>query len=317
METRSVVAAFSESPTLRETLAVLLEHDCHLRFLGGGSAAPIGGLPPDLAVVASDDPTPLLDALARVWPAVPIVSVDVTGLRRPPVVAPHAPGSRPGVQRVALDPHAIRAAVLQHLPPVPDALLRGTTQVLATGLHDELSYTFVALRACSALYAGSPGPDTQGILAAVLREQSRVLEEHVGHLERFRRRPRTAPTSERFLEALCGALAQSDELATQRGLLCVPRGTVPARAPAGPLALAPTLAVLLRAHLRRRAEPTVAEVTISTGGLSVHYVRRATALRGTYSWPLLLAALALEPWSWQLRLDARNAHERIDVVPLA
>src|SRR5262249_4053674 len=98
MESPSLVVAFCDSPTIRETLAVLLEQECRLSFADAELGVP-AHLFADLALVATDAPAPLLNDLTHRWPALPIVAVSVDA--DVPVRASRQ------VRTVPLEPHAI------------------------------------------------------------------------------------------------------------------------------------------------------------------------------------------------------------------
>lgn len=289
-----IVATFAESPALRETLAVLLERDCQLRFLRPNAAASGECVGASLVLVALPRPDLLLRNLRQHWPALPIVAVDVTG-GSDSTAAPRSDG---GVCHVPLDPHAIRGTVLQQIVPDADASLRATARVIGETLRTELSYACTALRSFSALYASSVGPDTYALLGAVMREQSYVLGETVDELERFRMRPGTVALSSEFPAILCRQLQRPDPPSAERGVLCECAVDAPCR-DLGPLELAPTVAGFLRVHLRRCAATAVVDVRQTPEGVSIRYRRRRSGRR-TRSWPLLLAALTLEPWSWSI-----------------
>jgi hypothetical protein len=309
----SVVVAFSESPALRETLAVLLEHDCQLRFLRPGAAASADCAAASVALLAIPQPEPVVQDLQRHWPVLPIVAVDIAEREASRDAAITQSDSR--LCRVPLEPHAIRSSVLQRLAPDREASLRTTARVLATTLRADLSYSFAALRSFSALHASSVGPDTYALLGAVMREQSYVLSETVAQLQRFRRRARVVDMSPHFSTALCHQLERPDRLSGERGMLC--KCTVDTACPeAGPLELAPAVAEFVHAHLRRTADAPIIRVSLQRDGLTVRYPRRR-AVATTRSWPLLLAALALQPWSWSVGNHVDGDQEVVSLRPAA
>ncbi|MFQ5667058.1 MAG: hypothetical protein ACE5I7_11575 [Candidatus Binatia bacterium] len=312
MDALSVVVAFSDSPALRETLSVLLEHDCQLRFLPPSALAAFDPSSVDLAVVALQRPTRFLAELTARWPGLPTVAV-----ARPETVLSATPTAAPrqqGIQSVPLEPEAIRAAVLQRLVPAADAHLRATAQRIAETLRTELAYSFTALRSCSALHATAAGPDTYALLGAVMREQSYVLGECVAHLQHFRARPRTAVVSSDFAVALCHQLAKPGPAG--RGLLC--DCTVDASAPhsAGPVALVSMVAAFLHAHVRRRTAVPAVRVQATPSGIVLRYVpRHSSSRRTTQSWPLLLVWLAVQPWSWRVRSTVQQSEGVVTLYP--
>ena len=300
----SVVVAFAESPALRETVAVLLEHDCQLRFLRPDAVASGACGAADAALVAVRQPDSLLHDLHRHWPVLPIVAVD---LGEVPASHRTAQPSDSHVYRVPLEPQAIRSTVLQRLAADRDAALRATARVIGEALRADLSYALAALRSFSTLHASSAGPDTYALLGAAMREQSYVLGQTVDQLERFRNRPRTTDVSPEFPAALCHQLERPDPASGERSLLCE-YSVDAACSAAGPVGLVPAVAGFLRAHLRRRADAPVVAVRLTSEGVSVRY-RRRRAGATTRSWPLLLAALALEPWAWSVSTSIDDDQE--------
>lgn len=307
MNAAPVIVAFSDSRPVRETLSVLLEHDCDLRFMARDGAPAADTMSADLALVAVRQPAGLLRDLTQRWPALPIVAVH-TGAEIAPAVTP----THPAVASVPLEPYAIRTAVIQGLTGAGYAPLRAAVRMLAEALRAELSYPFAALRRFVAAEARSCGADS--VFAAIAREQIYVLGEAIDYLERFRARSRRAETSPEFLVALCGALERPTAPA-DRALLCqcvVDSGN---RMPAGPLTLAPLLGTFLRAHLRRRADAPVITIRITAEGAVLRYRPRPPVQPASDSWPLLLAALAVAPWGWQLLRTTGSAEEAIVLRP--
>jgi hypothetical protein len=305
-----VVVAFSESPALRETLAVLLEHDCQLRFLRADSAASADCGVASAALVAMSRPDPVLQELRQHWPALPIVAVDVTRPSAGSLAEPRQTDG--GLYRVPLEPHAIRTTVLQRLAPDRDASLRMTARLVAATLRADLAYPFTALRSFSALQASGGAADTYAVLAAAIREQCCVLADTFDQLQGFRGRPRAVEMSREFSVVLCHQLERSDRLTRERGLFCACSVDV-ACAVAGPVELAPAVASLVRAHLRRKAESAVVNVRLTGQGIILRYTRRRAA--ATRSWPLLLAALALQPWCWLVGTRVDGDQEVVSLRP--
>jgi hypothetical protein len=313
METTPVVAAFSDSPLLRETLAVLLERDCHLEFFSPSATASAATLAPDLAVLATQSPSAVLHDLVHRWPQIPIIAIDpqqIGGRELTPMSA-----SAPNVHTVPLEPQAIRAAVIDRLPtPPPDSQLRAIAERIGATLRAELRYSFTMLRSFSAFGAPTASRDTDAILAAILCEQASVIGEHVEHLERFCARPRAVALSTTFVSTLCRQLAQPDTAATQRGLLCTCSLDTASPAIPGPTALAPLVATLVRAHLRRRSELSVINISAAAHRVSMRYKLRAATPSMKTSWPLLLADLLLEPSAWRTATSAGNGHETLTLL---
>lgn len=312
-----LVVAFSDTPALRETLCVLLEQDCRLRFLGADALASAELSSAGLAVVAMQQRYDLVRDLRRHWPGLPVVAVelpDVAGTTSP---AAAVASSDPKLCSVPLEPHAIRTSVLQRLAPQPDAALARTVKLVTEALHKDLTYCFAALRTFSALHATSAGPDTYALLGAVMREQSAVLDEAIDLLERFRGRPRTAPPSADFCTALSRELERSDPTSAGRGVLCQCVVQTPCWQ-VGPTGLAPVVATFLRAHARRRSDSPVLSVCVTNRGLIVRYAQRRTVTTPpSSSWPLLLASLALQPWLWSVSAAANGQDEAVSVCPVS
>ena len=303
---------------MRETLSVLLEHDCQLRFLDRAAAASAEVRSAGVALVATRARRRLLHDLRRHWPLLPIVAVDL--------VAAGATGAPPAtddvepqdirLQRVPLEPHAIRASVLQQLAPVPDASVAAAVRAVAEPLRKELAYCFAAVRTFSTLHATSAGPDTYALLGAVMREQSYILSDVVAQLERFRSRPRLLDTSPDFATALCHELERVESPAAERGVVCDCAVEAPCGA-AGPTSLIPTVATFLRAHIRRRSDAPVVSVRVTHRGVVIRYPHRRPVTGPPASWPLLLASLALRPFSWSVSTGANGQHEVVSLCAAA
>ena len=313
-DAQAIVAVFSDSLMLRETLAVLLERECHLEFLSQGTTGAVGALSPDLAVLAMPTPDPVLRDLAREWPGLPIVAIDPTQIGGRETAALSPPGS--GVKTVALEPQAIRTAVISRLPTTHpfDRRLRAMVSQIGETLRADLQYSFTMLRSFPALYARGAGHHADPILAAILGEQASVIGEHVEQLERFRTRPRTGQLAEDFVEELCRQLEHADAETSQRGLLCACSLDTASPTPPGPVALAPLVAALVQAHLRRRSEPAVINVRAAANRVSMRYTPRSAAHAKTTSWPLLLANLVLETWSWRISTSVSEGEEILTLL---
>lgn len=307
MNAAPVVVAFSDSRAVRETLSVLLEHDCDLRFMARDGAPAADTMLADLALVAVRQPAGLLRDLTQRWPALPIVAVQTAAGITPPVTLTHC-----AVASVPLEPHAIRTAVLQRLMGAGSAPLCAAARILADSLRAELTYPFAALRSFAVVDALSGGTDR--VFATIAREQSYVLGEAIDHLERFHARSRRVEASPEFLVALCRALERPDAPA-ERPLLCECSIDFGMRMPAGPLTLAPLVGAFLRAHLRRRTDSPVITIRITAEGALLRYRPRPPVQAMSNSWPLLLAALATRPWGWQLLSSADGAEEVIALRP--
>jgi hypothetical protein len=307
MDAAPVVVAFCDSRAVRETLSVLLEHDCDLRFVARDGAPAAAAILADLAVVAVRQPAGLLHDLTQRWPALPVVAVQMGAAIALPVTRAHTP-----VASVPLEPHAIRTAVVQGLTGAEYAPLGAAVRMLAEALRAELSYPFAALRWFVTVQTLSYSAER--VFAAIAREQSYVVGEAIDHLERFHGRPRRAETSPEFLVALCRALGQPNGAADHAPVCrCVIDSDE--RIPAGPLTLAPLLGTFLRAHLRRQADAPAITISVTAEGAVLRYRPRPAVTPARDSWPLLLAGLALAPWGWQFLCTADSVEEAIVMRP--
>jgi hypothetical protein len=241
------------------------------------------------------------------------VSENGNGRAAPPAHVVQLQKHPPHGQRTArtVQPRAERHSVMS--PSLKRyAPLRAAVQMLADALRAELSYLFAALRSFVAVEALSRGADR--VFAAIAREQSYVLGEAIDHLDRFRARSRRAETSAELLVALCRALERPNAPG-DGALLCEYIIDSGQRMPAGPLTLAPLLGTFLRAHLRRRADAPGITIRITAEGALLRYRPRPPVQPTSDSWPLLLAALAVAPWGWQLLRRAGSAEEAIVLRP--
>ncbi len=311
MPTAPVVVAFSDSQALRETLSVLLEDDCHLRFLGIDRVPPTEAVPADVALVATRHAAGLLHELTRRWPTLPIVSVQMAE------TAPRLPLSYRHIESVPLEPHAIRAAVFHKLSDTADAALRARLEPIIESLRDEVAYALGVLRACAAPRAVGAAPDTH-VMALMMREQSRLLTEAIDHLHRFCTRPTGPPLEPAFAEALCQELQRPDAELHERALRYECTGDVNTLRHPGPIALVVLLATLLRAHLRRRCDAPTVRIALRHDALELCYPPRPrprTSPEATSTWPLLLARLALERSGWRLSNTDGDGTEAIRLSP--
>ena len=304
MEPAAVVAAFADSPKLRETLSVLLERDCRLHFVTGERPAP--SLPADLGLVATEDPTGPLRILARQWPGLPVIVVD--GQHGAPMTARDG-GSGP--YTVAFEPAAIRAAVRDHLVRAPVAGLSATVRLLGEALHAELRYPLAAVRSLSSLAATALGPATRPMLTAILHEQSYVLAATLEQLASFRRRPRSVTLSSAFVPALCIELQRSAAGAPAIVFDYAVDGL--ADAAPGPIALTETLAGFLRAYWRRCLASPVVRVHGTAHAISLQYLVRSQSIT-TASLPLVLCDVLLRPNGWRTRRDQEHDQETLRLV---
>lgn len=312
MEAASIVVAFSDSLFLRETLAVLLEHECELRFVSPDAASLPESLSPDLALVATPGPTRLLHSLTSRWPTLPILAVEMPDARARPGLDAY-----PHVRRVALEPDAIRNAVRRELALPPHGALHDAAQRMSAVLRTELAYSFTALRSFSALPATSSGPDGAAIIGAVLREQSHVVDECVALLHSFRTRPRAVAMSAEFVTILCAQLGQPETLPAARSVRCECIIDASSAHAPGPVALAPLIATLLRAHVRRRSDAASVAVRGEAGAVELRYPLRPSAAPCSDSWPLLLTSYALQPCSWRVSTATEADLETVSLCPEA
>ena len=301
MSTGGIVVAVSETLAVRETLAILLEQECDLRFAAPASVPSPTLAAADVALVALVDPRPTLTALQQEWPHVPVVAVEVPGRRTAtaPLAIPAA-AAEGTVCRVPLEPHAIRRAVLDRLSPAPESDLSGPIGLVVETLRAELGYALRALRTFSTLHARSPGPDTHALLGAVMREQSHVLAECLEQMERFCARPRHSARGADFLAAVRAAVDR-DESPGGRRVVCRWRSTA-SYAPPGPTALAPLVAGYVLDHLRRNSAAAVVDGHESGAGLTVVYPPQRGTAEARLPWALALADFALRPWGWRVAL---------------
>lgn len=314
MEAAPVVIALSDSPRLRETLSVLLEHECDLRSLRPTALHGIDPTFADLAVVALSRPLPFLQDLASRCPALPVINIDL----KPRSTAGGPIRLRQSrVRNVPLEPHAIRAAVMRELARQPDGPLRTTVRWLAHTLQAEISYPLVALRALCAAPVRDAAPGSEGVLAAVIREQVHVLSEVMAALAIFQERPRDAELGSGFAPTLCQDLERADRLTTERGVLWELDVDTDAAALRGPLGLTSTITALLHAHLRRRAASPVIRVRASSTHVEVRYTARVPGAGVARSWPLLLVALTLRPSGWEVDVTHTGDDEAIRMRPPA
>jgi hypothetical protein len=252
--------------------------------------------------------------LTERWPTLPIVVVDTEGARQSTPPSTVLPDSV--VRTVPLEPHAIRRAVLERLTSPPHSALRATLRCIAETLRTELTYSFAALRALTATSATAMEPLTGTLLGTIIREQTHVLSVDLDELQRFRDRPGAVEMSPHFVPALCRQLAQPDRETIERGLLCECTTASPPMQSTGPLTLVPTVTSFLRAHLRRRAATAVVSVRVTQGGVMIGYQPRRAGPLGVRSWPLLLAALVLQPWSWRVVGTTSAEEESIGLYPV-
>jgi len=303
MDSAPLVLAFSDSAAVRETLSVLLEADCRLDFVGLDGLTDRTLTPADLALVAVRHPARLIEHLTRRRPELPVLAI------RSSTSASSEPARVP---TVTLDPHVIRSAVLQRLPRGPEAEFRAAVRRLADTLHTELAYPFAALRSLCPRPSDDADAYCKLMFATILREQAVLLERLLNETDRFRARPRAVIGAPRFAAALCLALAQPDELTAERGLLCRCVIEPDATATAGPVAIAPLIAALMRFHLQRCSAPPFAEARATAAGMVLRYTARKLPNTST-SWPLLLAALALLPSTWHLACSAKDGVQTLRV----
>ena len=312
-DSRSVVVAFSESARLRETLAILLERDCCLRFLDTRVGTPADIAEPDLALIALSPAADLVPRLMSRWPSMPIVAIDLSDRRES---SPRSAGVPSSVQVVSLEPDAIRTAVLRRIPGAADAALRGAVRSVIGTLQRELTYAFSALRSFVALQSANAGADAHAILAAVTTEQCHAIVENLDYLHAYLERPHFAAPSGGFVVAVCQQLEQSRSTAAQREMRCVCTVETPTACAAGPVDLAPLLASLLHAHLRRRAAVSVVDVRATSRDVTIRYQTRDAPRPVSQSWPLLLASALLEPRFWRIVVTHMDNEDILNVCPL-
>jgi hypothetical protein len=304
MEPAPTVVAVADSPAVRETLSILLEHDCVLYFLGPDRLGQRLGDDADLALVALRRPGTVLDRLTRCWPTLPVVAV-LSGAPRPMRL--------PGIVSVPLEPRAIRTAVRQGVRLDSRGALRRSVRLVARTLQAELAYSFSAVRTLAPQDAATVGRDAYALFTSIIGEQVCVIATAMEQLARFQARPRDLTSGPRFALALACALSRADAVAQGRGLLCQVATDAAAPTIPGPVALAPLIAEFIRWHLRRRSGSSVATVRHTRSGLALRYRPRPPTPALAGSWPLLLAALMLERWSWRVCTDRDGDDETVTI----
>ena len=295
-----IVTVFATNASLRETFAIVLENDCHVE-LARSTAAARRGSAPAVAVVATDAPAATASAIRHVWPEVPIVVVSDAESRRD-VDRPRT-GACEQHEVVDLDPHAIRRTVLKHLRPGRDAALRGCATSIGTALRGDWT---PHLRRLAGFAAESrrTGPTIADDAAALIADADL--------LRVFSERSRQARQSDRFVHELVDRLR--DRLDSAGAALALQRSAGGSRA-SGPLDLVDLIAALLAARLRsRRPEARIAAVATGSS-LRIKCDLGAVANARCVSLALVLAGLALEPWSWRVLVRHGGASEEIIVCP--
>jgi hypothetical protein len=306
MNAAPVVVAFSDSRAVRETLSVLLEHDCELRFMAHDGAPAADTMLADLALVAVRRSTAVVRDLLRRCPTMPIVAVQLPDVSAPTIPPPTR------VDCVPLEPHAIRAAVLRKLSDTASAPLAATLRLVGVALHAEIAHTLGGLRSCAALCGSSAAVD---VLAVMMREQAQIIACAFEQLERFRRRPRRVERADDFALALCRALEAREDAPVARPLLYECSVDDDCTRRAGPVSLIPLVVGLLRAHLSRRCDAPPVRVSAQRDGVILRYPPRPAAASTASSWPLLLVSLALQPCAWQILCATGQAEEALRICP--
>jgi len=292
---------------LRETLAVLLERDCRLQFFNPGTVRQVAAPAPDVAVLATSAPGRLIDDLARYYPTVPIVRVQVV-----PEAAPSRAAESCGrMTIVPLEPHAIRNAVMARLADGPDATLHAVVRAIVDALHAELVPALAALRV-AARQLGQTNA-ARAALVDSLRQHSAVASAVGNDLLRFQARPRDAARSADFGAAVCRELAERDAAADVRRLHgCQLDTSVPL--PPGPVGLAPLISSVLHRHLSRRTNVPVVRATAGRRGVRLSYPRpSAQSASGLLA--LRLIGLILPPSGWSLEISRTAREEIISLSP--
>lgn len=299
-----VVVAVTQSPHLQETLSVLLEHDCRLRFVAPESIISATQPRPDVAIISTPLATRMLDALLAIRPHVPVVAIGASN------AAPALEAAYAQVCRVPLRPEDIRAAVRQRLPAATDDGVDRAVEDVVRSVRAALAYPLQVWRALP------PRRPVQAaaaaVLSAILQEQSAVIEEICDQLAGFAARPRGVVASHSFASDLCAALPR---LAGERCRALQCEAITTDRGPAGPAALVPLLAALLIAYLQRRQAANVIDVRVSAESLCFDYEVRRTAPTAAATLPVHLASLALQASGWRLHLRAGAEREQLRLAP--
>jgi len=302
MRTMPIVAAFSDSPRVRETLSILLEHECHVHFLpshGGMRSQPIV---PDVAVVATRAAPGVLRQVTDCWPGLPVVTIDI---ERPADLAPSV-----SVRHVPLEPQAIRTAVLCALAVDRYAALRRAIPTMIESLRQEIAFVCALARSMPTYIHHAIRPATATVLGTITREQADALDDVVTQLRAFSNRPSEALPEPEFAGALYDTLETTVE-----GTHGMPGSCTGISRPtaAGPIALLPIIGGLLRTHLRRHAHTPIT-TRADSAGLVLRYCRQP--LVPAMSWPLLLAAAALRPCSWAVDVCTHGTEESVTLHPV-
>ena len=307
MDAAPVVVAFSDSRAVRETLSVLLEHECALRFVNASSIPPPDPMLADLAVVALRHSSGVVHDLIRRWPTMPIVTVQFPEAA-PPLLAPPA-----RVASVPLDPHAIRAAVRHNLSDALYVPLSAVVRSVAEALRAEVAYPLATLRSCASVWVSGSGADAHLVLAMV-RQQSALIAQAIEDLDRFLLRPREVHNAPDFALTLCHEIERPAAAPTERTLVYESIVSASLLHDTGPVSLIPLLVTFLRAHLGRRCDAPLVRLSVEPDGVLLRYPPRA-APGPTPSWPLLLAALAVKPWGWRVVTVATAGEETVRLCP--
>ncbi len=287
-----IVTVFATSPSLRETFTVLLEHDCHLDFARGPAAA-IGRSAPAVAVVATDAPIALAAQVSRVWPQVPVIVVSNT----------ESPGFGARHELVGLDPHAIRRTVLKHLRTSSDAALRSCAASIGTALASDWTPRLRRL-------AGFGGDGGRSV--ATVADDAAALLADAELLRRFSGRARAARRSEQFIQELVSGLR--DRIANAGAAIAL-AGSCGGSNAHGPLDLADLIASLLAARLRSRQSAAMITAVATGSSLRIAFDRAPAGGATHVELALVLAGLALDPWSWRVLVRSDGASEEIILCP--
>lgn len=288
-----IVAIFTSNRSLRETLGILLEHDCHVQAMPPAATATLGSAP-SLAVVASPAATVVAARIRDVWPDVPVVVIREAN--------EPAPARDETSEIVPLDPHAIRRAVLKHLRPSSDGTLRLCAAAIGESLKAAWQPRLRRLRRELEPMTTSAREKMRADLAALMADHAL--------LQRFVNRPPDSRQSSMFIGELASLLRE--ELMGSAFDFTVEE-PLPRNPAQGPLALAAVLASLLAAAAQPQSTQAI-QARATEDSLYLSFAARRDHHLTHVPLALVLVGLALEPWSWRVLIHSDAA---VDIVQLS
>jgi hypothetical protein len=99
---------------------------------------------------------------------------------------------------------------------------------------------------------------------------------------------------------------------SSHGIVCEPTPD----GPAGPVALVPLLTQLLLTHIRRRAANDVIHLRALGPAIVLRYAPRPATQAPRVSWPLRLAAVALQTSAWEVWAAPQLDDEAVTLQPI-